>query len=122
MLSTSELIRSKDSINQGELFWRIGLCLAALNLTLLAVQLASVNPRVGRSYSLAMGILCFVGYYNTITIGKRLIADGTFSFTGMMFSIHGTAFLIIAIWYLHTEFNLNWRRFMPIANHSPSNL
>lgn len=122
MLSTSELIRSKDSINQGELFWRIGLCLAALNLTLLAVQLASVNPRVGRSYSLAMGILCFVGYYNTITIGKRLIADGTFSFTSMMFSIHGTAFLIIAIWYLHTEFNLNWRRFMPIANHSPSNL
>ena len=111
MLTTYELLQSTERINQGELFWRIGLFIAALNLALLAVQLASVNPRVGRSYSLAMAMLCFMGYYNMLTIGKRLIADGTTTFGGMMLAVHGTATLIVIIWYLHTEFNLHWRRF-----------
>lgn len=113
MLSTFELIKSGERINQGELFWRTGLFIAAINLALLAVQLASVNPRVGRSYSLAMALLCFMGYYNMLTIGKRLIADGTVSMFSMMLIVHGTATVIVIIWYLHTEFNLHWRRFMP---------
>jgi lipopolysaccharide export system permease protein len=112
MLSTLELLQSSERINRGELFWRLGLLIAAINLALLAVQLASVNPRVGRSYSLAMAMLCFMGYYNMLTIGKRLIADSTASFGGMMLSVHGTAVLIVIIWYLHTEFNLHWRRFV----------
>ena len=113
MLGTAELLKSKDRINQGELFWRIGLFMAAINLALLAVQIASVNPRIGRSYSLGMALLCFVGYYNMLTIGKRLIADGTFTFGDMMLTVHGTGTLIVLIWYLHTEFNLHWRRLIP---------
>ena len=113
MLGTAELFKSKDRINQGELFWRIGLFIAAINLALLAVQIASVNPRIGRSYSLGMALLCFVGYYNMLTIGKRLIADGTVTFGGMMLIVHGTSTLIVLIWYLHTEFNLHWRRLIP---------
>jgi lipopolysaccharide export system permease protein len=113
MLSTLDLLKSSERINRGELFGRIGLVLAAINLAMLAVQLASVNPRVGRSYSLAVALLCFVGYYNMITIGKRLIADGTVTFGGMMMAVHGTATLIVILWYLHTEFNLHWRRFIP---------
>lgn len=113
MLGTAELLKSKDRINQGELFWRIGLFMAAINLALLAVQIASVNPRIGRSYSLGMALLCFVGYYNMLTIGKRLIADGTVTFGDMMLTVHGTGTLIVLIWYLHTEFNLHWRRLIP---------
>ena len=113
MLGTAELFKCKDRINQGELFWRIGLFIAAINLALLAVQIASVNPRIGRSYSLGMALLCFVGYYNMLTIGKRLIADGTVTFGGMMLIVHGTSTLIVLIWYLHTEFNLHWRRLIP---------
>jgi hypothetical protein len=66
-----------------------------------------------------MAMLCFMGYYNMLTIGKRLIADGTASFGGMMLSVHGTAVLIVIIWYLHTEYNLHWRRFVasPMSQH-----
>jgi lipopolysaccharide export system permease protein len=110
MLSTVELIRSKEPNHQGELFWRIGLFIAAINLALLAIQLASVNPRIGRSYSLGMALLCFVGYYNMLTVGKRLIADGIATFGGMMLAVHGTATLIVLIWYLHSEIKLHWRR------------
>jgi lipopolysaccharide export system permease protein len=113
MKSTLELFNSSERIDQGELFWRLGLLIAAVNLALLAVQLASVNPRVGRSYSLAMALMCFVGYYNMLSIGKRLIADGTVTLTGMMLLVHGTATIIVIIWYLHTEFNLHWRRLLP---------
>ena len=119
MLSTLELLQSSERINRGELFWRLGLFIAAFNLALLAVQLASVNPRVGRSYSLAMAMLCFMGYYNMLTIGKRLIADGTATFGGMMLAVHGTATLIVILWYLHTEFNLHWRRF--VSSPMPQN-
>jgi lipopolysaccharide export system permease protein len=113
MKSTLDLFNSSERIDQGELFWRLGLLIAAVNLALLAVQLASVNPRVGRSYSLAMALMCFVGYYNMLSIGKRLIADGTVTLTGMMLLVHGTATIIVIIWYLHTEFNLHWRRLLP---------
>jgi len=113
MKSTLDLFNSSERIDQGELFWRLGLLIAAVNLALLAVQLSSVNPRVGRSYSLAMALMCFVGYYNMLSIGKRLIADGTVTLTGMMLLVHGTATLIVVMWYLHTEFNLHWRRLLP---------
>jgi lipopolysaccharide export system permease protein len=113
MRSTLELLQSIENNDKGELFWRLGLIIAAIVLTLLAVHLASVNPRVGRSYSIALALLCFVGYYNMITVGKRLIADGAFTFTGMMLAIHGIAISIVIIWYLHKEFNLHWKRFIP---------
>lgn len=113
MLSTFELAQSQIPINQGELFWRVGIFLASINLCLLGIQLASVNPRVGRSYSLAVAILCFVGYFNTITIVKRMIANQTVGFVEMLLTVHGTAALITVIWYLHTEYNLHWRRLIP---------
>lgn len=113
MLSTFELMGNRNPINLGELFWRFGLLIAAINLTLLAIQLASVNPRVGRSYSLALAIMSFVGYFNAITIAKRMIANQTFGFGESMLVVHGTATAIVVFWYLHTEFNLHWRRFRP---------
>jgi hypothetical protein len=58
-----------------------------------------------------------MGYYNMLTIGKRLIDDGTVTFGGMMLTVHGTAALIVIIWYLHTEFNLHWRRFVSSPMH-----
>lgn len=116
MKSTLELLQSNEKSNQGELFWRLGLLISAVVLTLLAVQLASVNPRVGRSYSIAVALLCFVGYYNMITVGKRLISEGSFSLTGMMLTIHGVAIAIVTLWYLHTEFNLHWKRFIKIRS------
>lgn len=113
MMSTLELILNQTPANLGELFWRLGLFIAAINLTLLGIQLASVNPRVGRSYSLAIALLCFIGYFNTITIGRRMIANQTVGFGSMMLAVHGTALLIVTIWFLHTEFNLHWKRLMP---------
>ena len=45
--STLTLLREPTRANQGELAWRLGLALAALNFVLLALTVSSVNPRVG---------------------------------------------------------------------------
>lgn len=113
MLSTLDLIKNRSSINLGELYWRLSLFIAAVVLCLLGIQLASVNPRVGRSYSLAIAIFSFIIYFNTITVVKRLIASQSVGFYEMMISVHGTTLLILVLWFLHTEFNLHWRRFLP---------
>lgn len=116
MKSTLELLQENNKSNQGELFWRLGLLIAAIVLTLLALQLANVNPRTGKSYAIGVALLCFIGYYNFITVGKRLIADGTFTFPGMMMSVHGTAMTVVLILYLHSEYNLQWKRFFNLPN------
>jgi len=33
-------------------------------------------------------------------------------------TVHGTAIAIVVVWYLHTEFNLHWRKFLPNRNYS----
>ena len=49
----------------------------------------------------------------------QAIADGTATFGGMMLAVHGTATVIVILWYLHTEFNLHWRKF--VSSPSPQN-
>ena len=44
-IATVDLMRTPTLRNQGELVWRLGLMLAAVNLLLLAIGLAHVNPR-----------------------------------------------------------------------------
>lgn len=114
MLSTLELIWNQTPVNLGELFWRLGIFIGAVNLTMLGIQLASVNPRVGRSYSLAIALLCFIGYFNTITVGKRMIANQSVQFSSMMLAVHGTAAAIVIVWFLHTEFNLHWKKLLSV--------
>ncbi len=43
---------STDPVERAELFWRLSVPISALVLTLLAVPLAYVNPRIGRSFNL----------------------------------------------------------------------
>jgi lipopolysaccharide export system permease protein len=47
-----DLVRDPRPVNLAELLWRLGLPLAALNLAVLAIPLAFVNPRAGRTNNL----------------------------------------------------------------------
>jgi lipopolysaccharide export system permease protein len=44
-IRTIDLIRDPSPRNQGELTWRLGLLFGAVNLTVLGVGLAAINPR-----------------------------------------------------------------------------
>jgi lipopolysaccharide export system permease protein len=108
-VSTSDLIKEPNTGHLSELSWRMGLPIAALNLLIMGLAVASVNPRIGKSYHLALALFCFVGYYNMINVGQNWIASGKSTFPALMLSLHGGAFCFAMAWLLFRHFNLSWR-------------
>ena len=79
--------------NLAELHWRIGLPVSMLVLALLAIPLSYVNTRSGRGANLVTAILCYMVYYNTMSIAQAWTASGRLS-------------PAIGIWPVHLLFSL----------------
>ena len=119
MTSTLDLIRNPTPRHMGELAWRLGLGLAAINLLLLALALSTSNPRVGRSYHTALALLVFVVYYNMINVGQSWIGSGRVSFTGFLLALHGGVFVLALLWIAARHFNLSWRNMLSLGLMKP---
>jgi lipopolysaccharide export system permease protein len=100
-LSTPDLLVSRSPLNDGELAWRLGLCLGAGNLTLLGVGLAPVNPRRGGNWNLVLALLSFIVYFNLINLSQSWVAGGRLSLPAALWALHGLAFLcaLALIWW-----------------------
>jgi lipopolysaccharide export system permease protein len=112
-LSTWALVADPSAPNRGELAWRLGLALAALNFVVMAVAVSSVNPRAGRSGNLVFALFAFVVYYNLLNLGQSWIAGGKFSLVGFMVVLHGGALLAGVLWLAkqHNSWSLQrWTR------------
>lgn len=75
-IPTLALALMDGRIERAELFWRLSVPLLALMLTLLAVPLAYVNPRIGRSINLVAAAFVYLVYTNSLNIVQSLIAQG----------------------------------------------
>ena len=104
--TTFSLISQPVRRNLGELAWRLGLALAPLNLVVLAVAMASVNPRGGRSLNLTFAVLVFVVYNNLINLGQSWIASGAVNFSNFLWVTHGGVLLLATAWLIKR--NTNW--------------
>ncbi|MGQ2996185.1 MULTISPECIES: LPS export ABC transporter permease LptF [unclassified Variovorax] len=93
---------------RGELAWRVGMLLAAINFVLLALAVSSVNPRVGRSGNLLFALFAFVIYYNLLNLGQSWISSGRYGMGGFMLLLHGGVALFAISWL--TLRNNNWAR------------
>lgn len=83
-IPTPELVFAEGRVEQAELFWRISVPIAALVLVLLAVPLAYVNPRMGRSFNLITAAFLYLLYSNCLNIVQSFIAQGKLGFwTGL---------------------------------------
>ena len=116
MTSTLELIRNPTLRHMGELGWRLGLGVSAINLMLLALALSTANPRVGRSYHTALALLIFVVYYNMINVGQTWVSSGRFSFTGVLVVLHGGVFVLALLWIAARHMNLSWRSLLTLGH------
>jgi lipopolysaccharide export system permease protein len=87
-LSTPELIRNPDRFNYAELLWRIALPLMASTLMLLAIPLAFVNPRAGRSIGLLIALLLFFIYSNVVSVFQAAVAQDRMDFLMAWWPIH----------------------------------
>jgi lipopolysaccharide export system permease protein len=91
---TLALLREPDRFNLAELAWRVGLVWASINLCLLAVAVARVNPRSARGGQILLGLFTFIVYYNLINLGQSWIANGKTHWLSHLWMLHGSITLM----------------------------
>ena len=106
LLSIPALVKTPTRANASELAWRLGLALAALNFVVLAVALASANPRGGRSTNMVLVVLTFLVYNNLVNLGQSWIFGGSIGFWKLLLLLHGGVFLFGLAWLVKR--NNNW--------------
>ena len=105
-ISTRNLIKSPTRRNLGELAWRLGAAFAAINFVVIALALAAVNPRAGRSSNLIFVIFSFILYTNVMSLGQGWVSLGLVSFSGLLLMLHGGVFAVSL--FLLTKRHMNW--------------
>ncbi len=104
-LTTPELIGDLSSANLGELMARIGLPVSVIVIALLAIPLAFVNPRLGRSFNIVIGVLIYFTYTNLNGLMRSWIAQDRISFWVGVWITHAVI-LVIAAYLFHRRMNL----------------
>ncbi len=115
--STFDLMQEPTPLHLGELAWRIGLALAALNFVVIAVCVSNVNPRAGRGGNMMFALFSFVIYYNLLNLGQRWISTGQVEFLPFLLGLHGGIFGLGLLWlakqHNHWSLRLRARRAPP---------
>ena len=107
---TLALIRDPTPTHLGELAFRSGFALAALNLLLIGLAATRVNPRVGRSWNLVLSLLMFQVYLNMLSLGQTWVASQQVGFAAFMVALHGGVALFGMAWLYkrHHNLGLSW--------------
>lgn len=110
--STLLLITEPDRANLGELGWRIGMALTALNFVLIALATTAGNPRAGRGGNLFFTLFAFVFYYNLLNLGQSWVAGGLVSLGAFMLVLHGGVFALTVMWLTKRHYNVSLRSWL----------
>lgn len=110
---TMVLIREPSQANLGELGWRVGMALTAINFVLVAVAATASNPRAGKGGNMAFTLFGFVFYYNLLNLGQSWVASGLIGLIPFLLSLHGSVFVLAVLWLTkrHQAFSVrSWMR------------
>ncbi|WP_334153271.1 LPS export ABC transporter permease LptF [Tepidimonas sp.] len=102
-LPTWMLLQDGTPASRGELAWRAGMVISAINLALLAIAVAATNPRAGKSGNLLFMLLAFVTYYNLLSVGNDWIARERVGALPFMLALHGSVALGALLWMAHRD-------------------
>jgi lipopolysaccharide export system permease protein len=108
--ATAALLADPTPRNLGELLYRLALPVAAVVLALLAVPLAYVNPRVGRSANLIVATLLALVYLNSIQVMQASVQRGRIGFGTAVWLAHAVAVLLIVVLFYK---RVSLRRWLP---------
>ena len=98
-IPTPLLIALDGPVERAELFWRLSVPISAFVLTLLAVPLAYVNPRIGRSFNLFIAAFMYMLYSNCLNIVQSFIAQGKLGFLPGLVLPHAIAIGLVLLLY-----------------------
>jgi lipopolysaccharide export system permease protein len=100
-LPTAALLVADGRAERAELFWRISVPILSLVLTLLAIPLAYVNPRMGRSFNLIAAAFVYMLYTNCINIVQSMIAQGKLDLWVGLLLPHAAALVVVFVLFRH---------------------
>ncbi len=107
-LTLMQLVSDRTQLNLGEIMWRIGLPIAALLVTLLAIPLAYVNPRVGRSFNLIVAVLLFAIYLNVLNTVQAFVQQGRLQFSIGVWLVHALVLILILVLFTRRVYMQHW--------------
>ena len=109
-MSTLDLVRSADRSASAEMVWRVGLPLSAIMLSLMAIPLAYVNPRGGRSWGIIVALLVFMIYNNLQSVVQSWVGQGRVPIYWGIWIVHGVV-LVAALLMLMRQIKVGkgWR-------------
>ena len=110
--STWQLLRQRDAAGDGELAWRMGMTLGAVNLLLLGIGLAHVNPRRASNWNLVFALLAFVVYFNLINLTQSWVSGRRLGLEFALLWLHGSALAAACglIWWRDHASGWSWAR------------
>lgn len=111
--TTLALFADPSAAARGEMSWRLGLIIAAINFVIIGIAISSVNPRVGKSVNLVFALFTFVIYFNMVNLGQSWVAAGKMSLASYMLALHGGVFTLAVLWLTKGHNNWHWRRLLP---------
>ena len=116
-IPTATLIALNGPTERAELFWRLSVPISALVLTLLAIPLAYVNPRIGRSFNLLAAGFMYMLYSNCLNIVQSFIAQDKLGFVPGLILPHAIAIGVVLLLFGHqlSMFGVLRRRSRPKA-------
>jgi lipopolysaccharide export system permease protein len=97
-LSVIALVQTTGAAAMAELAWRCGLLLAAVNLVVIGLAVAGVNPRSGRAGNMALAFLIFVVYFNLLVLGKTWIETDKVTLAVYLLGLHGGVLALATAW------------------------
>jgi lipopolysaccharide export system permease protein len=100
-IPTATLIALDGPLERAELFWRLSIPIASVVLTLLAVPLSYVNPRVGTTFNLIAAAFLYMLYSNCLNIVQSFIAQGRLGFLPGLVLPHAIAIGLVLLLYGH---------------------
>ena len=100
-IPTYALFLADGPRERAELFWRLSVPVAALVLTILAIPLAYVNPRMGRSFNLIAAAFLYLVYSNCLNIVQSMIAQEQLELWAGLIVPHAIALLIVLLLFQH---------------------
>ena len=109
-LPLAQLVQDPTPPNLGELIWRLGIPVAALNLALLAIPLSFVNPRAGRTNNLIFALLAYMTYSNLISISQAWVAQGRLRFEVGSWMVHAAMLVMLLALFSRRLVVFSWRR------------
>jgi len=105
-----ELAQKPTLPNLGELLWRLGIPLAALNLAFLAIPLSFVNPRAGRTNNLILALLTYMIYSNLISVSQAWVTQGRLGFELGVWLVHVVMFVLLLLLFSRRLMVFSWLR------------